>query len=96
MGHVHPSTPAERAQSAAIRLAQQGEYGLNSRISRDHGVACPPLYAWREQEQQALVQQLQQLLEDTLPQLLRFMPQVEQVQHAVRAVLSAKQQALVG
>ena len=45
--------------------------------------------------QQALVQQLQRLLQDTLPQLLTFVPQVEQVQHDLRAILSAKQQALV-
>ena len=45
--------------------------------------------------QQALVQQLQRLVQDTLPQLLTFVPQVEQVQHDLCAILSAKQQALV-
>jgi len=56
MGHLHPSTPEQRAQWTAMLLAHQGEYGLVTSLSRESGVSRPTLYAWREQAQQALLQ----------------------------------------
>jgi transposase-like protein len=56
MVRTHPSTPAERAQWTAYMLAHCGEYGVISRLSREHGVSRPTLYAWRERAQQALLQ----------------------------------------
>jgi hypothetical protein len=46
--------------------------------------------------QQAVLLQLERLLQDRLPQLLSFVPHLEQVQRDLRAVLLAEQQALVG
>jgi hypothetical protein len=37
-------------------LAQPGNYGVITRLSRESGVSRPTLYAWRAQAQQALVQ----------------------------------------
>src|SRR5207247_10076400 len=54
MVHTHPSTPDQRAQWTAYRLAHRGEYGLITRLSREHGISRPTLYALREQAQQAL------------------------------------------
>lgn len=54
MGHIHPSTPAERTQWAAYLLAHQHEYGVVSQMSRTLGVSRPTLYAWRNQAQRAL------------------------------------------
>jgi transposase-like protein len=56
MVHTHPSTPAERAQWTALMLTHQGEYGLITRLSREHGVSRPTLYRWRDQAQRALLQ----------------------------------------
>lgn len=56
MVHAHPSTPAERAQWAASMLAHQGQYGIITRLSQDHQVSRPTLYAWRARAQQALHQ----------------------------------------
>lgn len=35
MGQPHPSTPAQRAQWAAMLLAHPGEYGMVTQLSRD-------------------------------------------------------------
>jgi len=55
MVHSHPSTPEQRAQWTAYMLAHRGEYGLITRLSREHRISRPTLYAWREQAQQALL-----------------------------------------
>jgi transposase-like protein len=55
MVRTHPSTPAQRAQSAVYMLAHQGDYGIVTRLSRELGVSRPTLYLWREQARQALV-----------------------------------------
>ena len=55
MGRSHPSTPEQRAQWTASMLAQQANYGLITRLSRQSGVSRPTLYAWRNQAQQALI-----------------------------------------
>jgi transposase-like protein len=55
MVRAHPSTPAERAQWTALIFAHQGEYGIVTRLSRDVGVSCPTLYAWRQQAHAALL-----------------------------------------
>lgn len=54
MGQAHPSTPEQRAQWAATMLAHQGAYGIVSRLSREHQVSRPTLYAWRDQANLAL------------------------------------------
>lgn len=54
MGRTHPSTPEMRAQSAALLLAHQGEYGIVTRLSRIHHVSRPTLYAWREHARRAI------------------------------------------
>jgi hypothetical protein len=54
MGQAHPSTPEQRAQWAATMLAHPGKYGIVSRLSREHQVSRPTLYAWREQASLAL------------------------------------------
>jgi transposase-like protein len=51
----HPSTPDQRAQWTAYMLAHCGEYGVITRLSREHGISRPTLYAWRKQAQQALL-----------------------------------------
>ena len=55
MGQAHPSTPEQRAQSAAIMLAHQGEYGIVTHLSREYQVSRPALYAWRDQASLALL-----------------------------------------
>ncbi len=56
MGHVHPSTPAQRVHCASYLLAHAGEYGVVAALSRTLEVSRPTLYAWRAQAQQALQQ----------------------------------------
>ena len=56
MGHTHPSTATQRAQWAADMLAHQGDYGIVTRLSREHAVSRPTLYAWRDRAQQAVRQ----------------------------------------
>src|SRR4051794_6644832 len=56
MGHVHPSTPAQRVRWASHLLAHAGDYGVVSALSRATGVSRPTLYAWRDQAQRALLQ----------------------------------------
>lgn len=55
MGQAHPSTPAERAQWAAMMLAHQGEYGMVTQLSRETRVPRQTLYAWRDQASIALL-----------------------------------------
>jgi hypothetical protein len=55
MGQAHPSTPAERAQWAAMMLAHQGEYGMVTQLSRQTQVPRQTLYAWRDQASIALL-----------------------------------------
>src|SRR5262245_53788571 len=56
MGQGHPSTPEMRAQWTAVMLAQRGEYGVVTRLSRESGLSRPTLYAWPAQAEQALLQ----------------------------------------
>ena len=56
LGQSHPSTPAQRLQSARYLVAHAGEYGVVTALSRTLGVSRPTLYAWRAQAQQALQQ----------------------------------------
>ena len=56
MGHAHPSTPAQRVQSASYMLAHAHEYGVVTQLSRTLGVSRPTLYAWKATAQQALAQ----------------------------------------
>ena len=56
LGQSHPSTPAQRLQSASYLVAHAGEYGVVTALSRTLGVSRPTLYAWRAQAQQALQQ----------------------------------------
>lgn len=55
MVRTHPSTPLERAQWTAEMLAHPNHYGLITRLSREHNVSRPTLYAWRERAGQALL-----------------------------------------
>jgi transposase-like protein len=55
MVHKHPSTPLERAQLSAEMLAHPNEHGLITRLSREHNLSRPTLYAWRERARQALL-----------------------------------------
>lgn len=55
MVRTHPSTPEQRAQWSAEMLAHPNQYGLITRLSRQHNVSRPTLYAWRERAQQALL-----------------------------------------
>lgn len=55
MVRTHPSTPLERAQWSAEMLAHPNQYGLITRLSREHNVSRPTLYAWRQLAQQALL-----------------------------------------
>ncbi len=50
----HDSTPAQRAQAVAQMLAQAGDYGLVTTLSRDLGVSRQTLYTWLERGWQAL------------------------------------------
>jgi transposase-like protein len=54
MGHAHPSTAAQRVQWTSQMLAQQGQYGLITQLSRTIGVSRPTLYAWTAQARQAI------------------------------------------
>src|SRR5262245_13147038 len=56
VGRKHPSTPAQRVQSASHMLAHSGEYGMVTQLSRTLGVSRPTLYAWSAQARQALEQ----------------------------------------
>ena len=47
MGQRHPSTPGQRAQWASQLIAQAGEYGLVTALSRRVGVSRQSLYSWR-------------------------------------------------
>jgi transposase-like protein len=55
MVRIHPSTPEQRAQWSAEMLAHPNQYGLITRLSREHNVSRPTLYAWRQRAQQALL-----------------------------------------
>lgn len=55
MVRTHPSTPEQRAQLSAEMLAHPNEHGLITRLSREHNLSRPTLYAWRERAQQALL-----------------------------------------
>jgi len=55
MVRTHPSTPEQRAQLSAEMLAHPNHYGLITRLSREHNVSRPTLYAWREHARQALL-----------------------------------------
>lgn len=55
MVRIHPSTPEQRAQWSAEMLAHRQQYGLISRLSQEHNVSRPTLYAWREAAHQALL-----------------------------------------
>lgn len=57
MGQAHPSTTAERIQWTTM-LAHQGEYGMVTRLSREHQVSRRTLYLWRAQAQAALTSAL--------------------------------------
>jgi hypothetical protein len=54
MVQSHPSTPAQRVQSASQMLAHAHEYGFVTRLSREIGVSRPTLYAWKARAEQAL------------------------------------------
>jgi len=56
MVQAHPSTPAQRVQSASQMLAHAHEYGFVTRLSRETGVSRPTLYAWKARAEQALEQ----------------------------------------
>ena len=47
MGQRHPSTPVQRAAWVGRLLAQAGEYGVVTELSRSVGVSRQSLYAWR-------------------------------------------------
>src|SRR5919199_3702127 len=47
MGQRHPSTAAERAGWVSQLIAQAGEYGVVTELSRRVGVSRQSLYAWR-------------------------------------------------
>lgn len=50
----HPSTPTERVTWVSQLLADEGEYGTITAVSRASGASRPTLYAWREQARAAL------------------------------------------
>ena len=56
MVHSHPSTPAQRVQSASQMLTHAHQYGFVTRLSRETGVSRPTLYAWKARAEQALSQ----------------------------------------
>src|SRR5215216_3895624 len=56
MVQSHPSTPAQRVQSASQMLAHAHEYGFVTRLSRETPVSRPTLYAWKATAVQALSQ----------------------------------------
>jgi hypothetical protein len=55
MGPQNASTAAQRAQAAATMIAQAGQYGTVSVLSRSLGVSRPTLYRWKEIGQQGLL-----------------------------------------
>src|ERR687886_284896 len=52
----HDSTPAQRAQVVAHMIAQAGDYGVVTELSRSLGVSRQTLYTWLEHGSQALEQ----------------------------------------
>jgi hypothetical protein len=46
MGQRHASTPTERAQVVSQMIAQAGEYGVVTALSRSFGVSRQTLYTW--------------------------------------------------
>ena len=50
----HDSTPAQRAQVVCQMIAQAGDYGVVTQLSRDLGVSRQTLYAWMERGWQAV------------------------------------------
>lgn len=62
MVHTHPSTPEQRAQWSAEMLAHPTQYGLITRLSREHNISRPTLYAWRQRAQQPCLPPLSQPL----------------------------------
>lgn len=54
MARPHPSTPTTRVQIVEQLLAQQGEYGVVTRVSRPFQVSRQTLYRWLARGQQAL------------------------------------------
>jgi transposase-like protein len=55
MVRTHPSTPEQRAQWSAEMLAHPNQYGLITRLSQEHNVSRPTLYAWRERARLSLL-----------------------------------------
>src|SRR5215211_2475214 len=49
MVQSHPTTPAQRAQSASMMIAHAGQYGIVTTLSQTLGVSRPTLYAWKAQ-----------------------------------------------
>ena len=47
MGQSHPSTPAQRVQSASQMVTHAHEYGFVTRLSQKTGVSRTTLYAWK-------------------------------------------------
>lgn len=50
----HDSTPTQRAQVVCQMIAQAGDYGLVTHLSRDLGVSRQTLYSWMERGWQAV------------------------------------------
>ena len=55
----HASTPQQRAQVVCQMIAQAGDYGVVTQLSRHLGVSRQTLYTWVERGSQALVQAFQ-------------------------------------
>ena len=55
MGPQNASTPMQRAQGAAMMIAQAGQYGAVTRLSRSLGISRQTLYEWRETGQRGLI-----------------------------------------
>jgi hypothetical protein len=54
MVHVQASTPVQRLQLVSQAIAQQGQYGTVSTLSRGYGVSRQTVYAWTAVGRQAL------------------------------------------
>lgn len=54
MAQAHPSTVRERIQLVSTLLAQRGEYGVVTALSRAAGVSRQSLYTWRARAEAAL------------------------------------------
>ena len=52
----HDSTPAQRAQAVAQMIAQAGDYGVVTQLSRELGVSRQTLYTWMQRGSHALEQ----------------------------------------